>query len=83
MKIKNSHSNTTRLFISKDRYSDAYFVRTEAEKFARIVSRNGEWFVWYYPLKYNQRFKTLTKTLEITERLYKKYWSEKYEIHDC
>lgn len=83
MNKKRSHSNNTRLYVTEDIYSDAYFIRTDVEKFARMVFRNSEWFVWYYPLKYNQRFKTLTETLEITERLFKKYWREKYEIHNC
>lgn len=74
--------NTTRLFVTKDIYSNAYFIRTEKEKFAQLENRNNKWAVWIYPHKYIRYFTTLTESLSVIEKLYKKYWSEKYAIHN-
>lgn len=72
------HSNTTRLFVSQDKYSDAYFIRTEKEKFARFVNRGNHWRIWFYPYKYNLKFNKLSDLLEVSERMYKKFWEEKH-----
>ena len=76
--MKNCHSNNTRLYITQDINSTAYFVRTDVEKFARFHRDEYGWMIWIYPYKYNLRTDSLTKTLKIMDKLFKKYWNSKY-----
>ena len=81
--MKKHCSNNTKLYITEDIYSNAYFIRTQVEKVGRFYQRDNRWFLWLYIYKYTRTFNTLTELLEFAERMYKKYWRENYEIHDC
>lgn len=83
MSKKNCHSDNSNLYITKDVNSEAYFARTDIEKFARFYQINGEWAVWFYPYKYQLYFPTLTDTLCKIDKLFRKYWYETYGGEVC
>lgn len=74
-----SSKNNTRLFVTKDKHSQAYFVRTEVEKIARFENLNNEWFVWIYPYGYSFFEKKLTDCLNRIEKIFGYYWVRTYK----
>lgn len=71
-------SNTTRLFVTKDIYNNAWFARNEVELFARIKKTDFGWQIWFYKYHFSQYTKTLTRCLELINNIYIKYWRNTY-----
>lgn len=78
MKYRSKSDNNSRLFVTKDCFSHAYFVRTEIEKFARFENLNNEWIVWIYPYSYLLHEKKLTDCLKKIEKIFFHYWKKNY-----
>lgn len=74
-----AYSDDKRLYVTKDIYKEAYYIRTEKEKFAKFHRLNNMWYAWFYPFSYTLKFETLTKLLKKAESLYVKYYYESHE----
>lgn len=78
MKNKKRCSDNSNLFITQDLYEEnVFFVRTEAEQFARI-KKNDKWVFFIYPYKMKLETDSLTLGLEAIDKLFKEYWEDKY-----
>lgn len=78
MKYHSKKNNNSRLFVTKDTFSNAYFARTEIEKFARFEFLNNEWIIWIYPYEYLLHEKKLTNCLKQIEKVFFHYWKKTY-----
>lgn len=74
-----SHSNS-RLYVTKDRHKEGvYFAKTDCLKFCRFQLTEFGWQLWFYPWKIRQITYSLTETLNVIDKYFKKFWSETYE----
>lgn len=86
MKKKILSKSNKRLYITSDIWNDrVFYVRTEVELISRLLlvdTKKCRWEMYFYPYKLRLKFNKLKNALDFTERQFKKYWSEKYEIHN-
>ncbi len=76
--MKKSQFDTKRLFITQDKMSESYFIRSELEKFVRFKKTGIKWFAWIYPYKYSLQFRTLKEMFRVVNKLFVIYWNETY-----
>ena len=75
--MKKSSIETSRLFVTADKYKDGvYFAKTNKRFFARFYQNSYGWELWIYPWRIRRRAHTLTETLNVIDALFKKYWKE-------
>lgn len=80
---KQTYLSNSRLYVTEDIDREGvWFVRTDTDVIARL-RLNGVWEVYIYPYKFNQRFNSLTESLNVIEYIFKKFWKEKYGDSKC
>lgn len=73
-----SRSNS-RLYVTYDRYKEGvYFAKTDYLKFCRFYQTEYGWELWFYPYRVRRRAHSLTETLNMIDKQFKKFWRIKY-----
>lgn len=76
--MKQKHCSNSRLYITEDKNKDnVWFAKTDCDFIARL-ELTDIWNVYLYNYKFTFRKNSLKECLRIIEKVFKRFWSEKY-----